>query len=757
MYPRHKQLASNVASEDVHSLIRVLYCVAAYNDTGTVLASTLKVDGARTLSFAKYLDMDESLIDIAASIKARVDLDEEDLVNLGTALSKAARTALQAEVKTVSQEDLKMLRGFAAVFKSQNENALKYLERNASLYGNGEIISSFVKDKAALPSQPELQSRLTKLVKQLVGKNEPVIQPSEVERIKAEEPELYKEYVRLRREFNGAWKAYIANMVRSSGHKYLPYDKVVQALAKDNIINRLPHGFVGMIDDLCHLYTTEGKEINGFPGSDVIMNPEYDPKLDNSYVYRMTKAESSSGMGAYAYTKAFTKKQTEMKHDNVRQSLTKIDSVRKKWLGLLKAKPDTQLGVVATILELLYKFSARIGSVGNQTEGKSTYGISTLLRKHITVAGNGLIIKYPGKAAGKGGAAIVPTVHKLMPTDAVAKLLIRNINEYLVGKENKEDRVFTFEDNGKVKPVTGNMVNLWFRSAMGSSHAHVHMLRHTIANRMFEELLDQTKFKANASQSEMEAAFKTMVTKIGAALGHRAGVKVTPMTAISNYISPDLMLTFFQTRGYRVPNFLKKFLTVTASTYTVYSDDEEFLEGEGDPTDVQYSETQVALMPNMRTKVLDEQMLSDNIVVRSEDNPSDYEPVARAYTTHGDLIGTPEFGKELADLGINPQKIDPSDSTCSIGKSTDGKWYGFVEGHPVQGFTIGDKHPVEEGEEHIIQDDNDAKEAAKDYVTSLLNPKDLLNVGEDGQPTDEPPSIDKPTKIDPIAVLTGDK
>jgi hypothetical protein len=343
----------------------------------------------------------------------------------------------------------------------------------------------------------------------------------------------------------------------------------------------------------------------------------------------------------------------------------------------------------------------------------------------LTIDASGITIRYPGKAAGKGGARVIPTVHKLKAVTPVDKLLISNLKQYLTSKD-KNDRVFTYDANGKQKPLTGNDVNQWFKAAMGSKDAHVHMLRHSVATKMFEQLVAETKFKANISQSEMESQFKKMVTKIGAALGHRAGSKVTPMTTLMNYLDPQLSIGFFVERGYRVPTFLKKFTAVISNVeeYDEPLDDEDTISA----YDQIYKQV-VAISPNLRSKVHDEELLSDFIVLRHEETPGDATSTINTYNTQGDLIGGQALGQTLAVLGVKPEKITPSDSVCAIGFSQlDKKWYGWVEGHDLASYAVGDHAPTGEPG-HTLQTMAEAKDAAQDYVASILNPKELVQTG----------------------------
>ena len=72
--------------------------------------------------------------------------------------------------------------------------------------------------------------------------------------------------------------------------------------------------------------------------------------------------------------------------------------------------------------------------------------------------------------------------------------------------------------------------------------------------------------------------------------------------------------------------------------------------------------------------------------------------MVNVYTEQGDYIGSLDnmtLGL-LGKYGILPEKSDPNNNVCSIGKSFwDGKWYGWSH-RAIHGFAIGDE--VKEGD-----------------------------------------------------------
>ena len=551
----------SVTVDEVKGIIRVLYALVFYTRQNKKLEETFAKDGKDAFSFLDQLGLKEISKSLAAHTRSKTKIPKEEQAEFGKQLSQSIRTTFNRDVQNVSTSDLKMLRAFSSYFARDNEKAFAFVEKAASIYGNPEIIKSFVKTDKELPKQGNIVPQLKKVVKQLTGLNDVLIPKDKTAEVKEANPELYKQYLQLRSKFNGVWKVYLSNLVRSSGKKYLPYETVLKELQKAGIEHKLPEGIKGLfIDDLGALYTTSGKKIKGFPAGAVRvkMNPEYDPKKDDTFIFQaIMDKEGEEKDSSRFYTFDYGKRAFTQKFENSRKLYTKIETARKKWLSLLKNQPTTKLGGIATVLELLYKFSARIGTAGNAAGGSSTFGISTLQVKHVKEGTTGILISYLGK---KG----IAQRHVLKPTTPIDKLLIRNLDMYEKGKE-RTDRIFTYEEGGKIRPITGGLVNQWFRAATGIDDAHVHALRHCIASEMFLHLLDTTKIPTTATQAQMEKVFKDMVTKIGAALGHKSNGKVTPGTTIANYLDPQLSVSFFVSRGFRVPLFLEKFVKNTSS------------------------------------------------------------------------------------------------------------------------------------------------------------------------------------------------
>lgn len=140
------------------------------------------------------------------------------------------------------------------------------------------------------------------------------------------------------------------------------------------------------------------------------------------------------------------------------------------------------------------------------------------------------------------------------------------------------------------------------------------------------------------------------------------------------------------------------------------------------------------LLISLSSNDIDKQLVSEQdcgpYVLRNEiwtmkfapDMPT---PIKAAYTHDGSYIGDENTAKMLCDkFNIAPEVSKPGHTVCSIGKSADGKWYGWSH-RAIYGFKIGDT--IKEGDcgynpakgEWTISNELEAKLAAQDFAESV--------------------------------------
>jgi hypothetical protein len=556
---QYMQVVASSSPEEVADFIKCLY-VAVAGLSSDQVSKKLVTDMQKWLPKARHVENElgiQILSDIQAFGKGAY-LDEDKFAMLAKTLRIAFKAGEIQKDPHIPQNYVDMLMSATTYLINRSPGKLNSIIRLSSDLEEPDITQAFVVEAS---DQKSFVKPLKAIVKAATGKDGTVLTAEQIKMLKTKYPKLHKQYLGLRKDFNVSWRTAMRNYVYESGKKVLPYDKVVGFLEGQGLQHTLPQGFVGLIDGNGKIYTTAGKAIKTMPGPgfSAVMNPDYDPKLDNQYVFTTVTPEGRRSQ--HVYTTTYSKKKTEEKFAKVHALQEVLDRVHKKWLPFIKRSTKEPQSVASTMLELLFEYSARIGSMGNATGGQSTQGLSTLMVKQMKVTGNSVTLRYPGKDA-------VTQTHVLDGSSALSKLLVKNLKMYAQGKA-PNDFLFTYEWNGKETRMTGNMVNKWFAKMGAPAGVTVHKLRHVKGSEIFEELLRENedkifKSKKPLTQAQADAVIKALATQVGQQLGHVRGIgkqqKVTPSTAIQNYIDPALMIGVYTRLGLRPPKFLAKFL-----------------------------------------------------------------------------------------------------------------------------------------------------------------------------------------------------
>lgn len=454
--------------------------------------------------------------------------------------------------------DLELLQALGAYFRSDSEAAKAKIIKFASLTKNPWLVQRLA-PKAG--NQHDVRSDLEALVQKLVGRKDTVLALDEAPKVKAINPEGYAEYLRLRRSFNQSWRDALVAFIRKSGHEKVDYDKALEYLKLNGIEHMMPTGFKGQIDDLSRLYTTKGVAIEGVPNAvtfpTVTMNPNYGKPDGGDWVFMARRVDGSPG--PYFYTSNFKKGQAKAKFSKVAGLSTKIEGMRRKWLAKVRqfnvSRPDD---VAAVVLEILYEFAARVGSPGNGAKGQSTYGVSTLLVKHVfSDASGNIVLRYKGKDG-------VATKHKLIKSDPVQKLLIQIITDLCSDKAPVE-RLFTYERGSKRVPINAAQINQLFKACGAPEGVTVHKIRTVNGTRIFTELMaEMLDKKMPRNEKEAMAIFTKIAEACGKRLNHirttaSGDTKVTGATALASYVDPSVQILFWSTVNFRIPKYLEKY------------------------------------------------------------------------------------------------------------------------------------------------------------------------------------------------------
>lgn len=502
-------------------------------------------------------ELGTEIVPLFIQIIRKNEVDEDEFSTQIRALKKAIRQDINTDVE-VNQDHIDMLKALTAYCSSRAEPALRKIVSLAPLTENNSVIDALTFKPN---SQKEFVKPLEEIVRRVAHRKGTTLTAEEIKKIKTKYPKVVREYRRLHVQFNNVWKDELRNLINKAGRPMTDFQYALAYLKSQGIVNPLPATFEGNVDANGKFYTKAGKKISNVPGTGftIKMNPNYDPKEDNEYVF--TTYNAAGEVSQHVYTEDYRLRASKAKFEKVDKLNAVIDKMRAKWMQYLKRGGNSVQTVSSTVLELLYQFSARVGTMGNATGGKATYGMATLLRKHFKVLPTGIKIDYPAK----DGVRKQCIITKGSPEST---WLINNIKVCLKDKEpNDKAFTFTIANNDKLFPVTGNVVNKWFKALGAPEDVTVHKIRHVRGNRLFLEQLEVNKELIDnldnpMSQAEADKLLKEMATQVGTLLGHVRGVgktqKVTPMTAIANYISTELMVGYYNKLNLRIPSFLRK-------------------------------------------------------------------------------------------------------------------------------------------------------------------------------------------------------
>ena len=451
----------------------------------------------------------------------------------------------------IPADRLAMLKDVNLLMKKDSAPALKRLSKAVATLGDHKIALLFLNDDDAFQGDEATYKKLLAYSDTLANKRE-VLAPAELFRIRKEAEEkkdkktldLIARYSELRKDWSANFKKALLHYVRKSGQPLVDVEDVKDYL-KGLSVNNIVPGFEGKIDELGNYYTSEGKKLLSIPASKVTMNPKYDAKTDNAYVCSI---DGQSG-GGRIYTVDYRAGAKQESFGKVGDFIEEIEEHRKSWLKDLDSV-DEKKQLLATITEVIYATSARVGNPQNGVGSEKTYGITTITAKHVKQGKDGsLIFAYPGK---KG----TPQHHVLKPNTAINKKVISIIKRCLSNKKPAET-IFTVRG----KPFHSNDVNRYIR-ALGIVPS-CHKFRHVQGTKMALEILKKSPFgtgrgKEAPTQTAADKWLKEAMKEVGEKLHHQNGGVTTGATAISSYVSPEVLINWYHNLGLRTPKWVPK-------------------------------------------------------------------------------------------------------------------------------------------------------------------------------------------------------
>lgn len=544
-------LAASVGSADAFLRILVAFLKASEYDFGSDFIAKLHAWEKEAKPFLEQFQITRVFnrpIQLLLSGEDTSANKYEHLVKAAFLKLKDKKKALEKDTSLTKQQ-LSMFNDVRLAFNG-SESAEKRLMNNASYFRDSHISKMFLHEGEHTESstQNSLYKRLEQHVMkhgQVAGNVMPDTTLTEW-RDKAKElgsnlPQ-HQDYLDMRRERKAIYDKAIANIVRGSGQPILDVKEIKAQLG--NIQNDIPDWFVGKMDDKGNFYTEAGLQLLNKPIGIGSMNPNYRPGDDNAYVckYKAPFAQNFTNVQTI-------KNRTEGRVESfgiIQGMLPDIQKYVKKWLPDLAKGPGTLRSTAAAICEVIYQTSARIGSTKAATAGETTYGISTLLRKHLNLNSQRVIMKYIGK---KGG----PQKHVIKFDDQRTQMLESALVDFCDG-EKPTDYVFTFRG----KPLNNGQINGYLRDLGFPEGFTIHKFRKLRGTGMAKILMDKCPLGPRSKDAEVNKWIETQCLKIGKELGHLAGEKVTATTAIANYIDPSVFQPVYDKTNTRPNSKIQK-------------------------------------------------------------------------------------------------------------------------------------------------------------------------------------------------------
>ena len=522
---------------------------------------TLKKMGCPVEVLRKDTDMDDMrethIPRLRRWFRKTIQNDPDVAIEEKTLFAKSILLVTKAETSTTSG-----LRGTGKIAWALSDQLGTIFDRVVNLGGEDGGDSA----KTVL----DLHAALQDAVKKLTGKKGFLVSAEELRNIKAKgkQPDEVNEYARLKRSIRDQLEVALRNL---SGKDPIDVDEAEEELKKLNFKD-IPFpsgaqgftGMVGMLQGKMSLYSPDGKQLSGnIPAkAEVKMNSRYDSEADNTYVLSYTAPN------AVGQTRLYTLKRTSTNQINKHQAVADNEGKVKKWKAtwVRDMKTDDPMrNVPAAACLILYLTGARVGSSTSNRSAKGaaqTYGVISLLSKHVKIKSNVITLSYIGK---KGMAQ----KHVIAINNTVTKRLRTILLELKEGKK-PADLLFSFERPTSPTGKTQILNYAFFKKyASSTGLKHIHGLRHIRGTILVKQLLAKKawkplkKWSLSAKQREAEKYIKNVIlTPAAKLLGHKSGSggseKVAWSTTAKSYIQPAVLINFFVDNKLQVPKWVPK-------------------------------------------------------------------------------------------------------------------------------------------------------------------------------------------------------
>ena len=216
------------------------------------------------------------------------------------------------------------------------------------------------------------------------------------------------------------------------------------------------------------------------------------------------------GRKQYRYHPDFREAQEAAKYERCAEFGACLPKLRKCVESDLRKRKFTKDRAVAAVVRLLDGGHIRVGNEAYASSNKS-FGATTLRKRHATVKGKKLKLRYKGKS-GK--------MRELTISDRALASFVKKMQDL------DEQHLFAWiDEDGEAHPVSSTDVNAYIREATGEDFTAKHFRTWAASVAAFEAL----------AQAESDLSLKRMLEPVVARLGNTAAI------ARKSYVHPSLI------------------------------------------------------------------------------------------------------------------------------------------------------------------------------------------------------------------------
>jgi DNA topoisomerase IB len=232
-----------------------------------------------------------------------------------------------------------------------------------------------------------------------------------------------------------------------------------------------------------------------------------------------------AGRRQYLYHEAFRAKQDEAKHAHVREVARALPELRARVHQDLRGRGLTRPRVTACAVRLLDLGFFRIGS-DSHTRRSETYGLTTMLREHVTCGRGEIAFNFPAKSGVRMVRALV---------DEDAEKVVRS----LLRRPHGGDRLLVYREGRTWHELRGSDLNDALRELSGTDIT-AKDFRTWHATVLAAVAVSVTAEAGRASKAARKRQITRAVKEVSRYLGN------TPAVCRSSYIDPRVFELFEQ-------------------------------------------------------------------------------------------------------------------------------------------------------------------------------------------------------------------